>query len=130
MRRHAPQLDDQLRAEGAHGGELEPHVGLVGKSGIACDVAVDLLAPASHVVRRDRPIEGGGHDLGHQLTDLRTRAVHDRPQPPHLIVEFDHVGELIGCELGISDSAPRNVAKKLGILCWRGNTAGAGCGSM
>src|SRR5262245_17713190 len=42
LRGNAAQLDDQLRAEGAHRGELEPDVGLVGEAGVDGDVRVDL----------------------------------------------------------------------------------------
>ena len=59
------------RAEGAHRGELEPHIGLVGKAGIARDLSVDLLAPAAQLVGRDRPVEVAGDDLGDQFADLR-----------------------------------------------------------
>ena len=82
LRRHAPQLDDQLRAEGAHRRELEPHIGLVGKAGIARDVRVDLLAPAAQLVGRDRAVETVAvTTLGHQFADLGPRAVDDRAQP-------------------------------------------------
>ena len=107
LRRHAPQPDDELGAEGAHGRKLEPHIGLVGKSGVARDMRVDLLAPAPQVVGGDRAIERGGHDLGHQLADMGTRAVDDRTQPPHLVVELDHAGEVVGHRLRARDIRQR-----------------------
>src|SRR5947209_4272085 len=80
MRRHAAELDDQLCAEGAYRGELEPDVSLIGKSGVAGDVRVDLLAPGSQLHVCDRPVERGGHDLGHQPVDLWASAVDNRAQ--------------------------------------------------
>ena len=47
----AAQLDDQIGAKGAHRGELEPHIGLVGKAGIDRDLRVHLLAPGPQLRR-------------------------------------------------------------------------------
>src|SRR5262245_11761370 len=95
LRGHAPQLHDQLSAERAHGGKLEPHIGLIGKAGVASDVRVNLLAPGSNLLARDRPIECRGHDFSYQLTDVGTGAVDDRPQSAHLLVEVDHARKLV-----------------------------------
>src|SRR5262245_18250547 len=95
LRRHASYLDDQFRAEAAYRSELEPHVRLIGKSRVARDVRVDLLAPRSKLVVGDRAIECGSHDVRYQLADLRTSTVDDRPQPAHLFVEFDDAAKLV-----------------------------------
>src|SRR5262249_15955519 len=89
LRRHPSYLYNQPRAEAAHRSELEPDVRLIGKSRVARDVRVDLLAPRPKLVSGDRSIECGGHDVRYQLADLRTSTVDDRPQPAHLLVEFD-----------------------------------------
>src|SRR5262249_42212142 len=72
-----------------------PDVSLIGKSGVAGDVRVNLLAPNSQLRAYERPVEPGGHDLGHQLVDLRASAVDDCAQPANLLVEFEHAGKLV-----------------------------------
>ena len=107
LRRHAPQLHDQLSAERAHGGKLQPYIGLISKAGIARDVRVNLLAPGAELLARDRPIERRGHDLPYQLIDVRTRAVDNRPEPAHLLVELDHARKLVDHRLRARDIRQR-----------------------
>ena len=99
LRRHASQLDDQLGPEGAHRGEFQSHIGLVGKAGILRDLIVHLLAPSAHLGARDRSVEARRDDLGDQLADLRPGAVDDRPQSADPVVEIEHPIELVGDRL-------------------------------
>lgn len=77
LRRHPAQAHDQLRAERAHRGELEPHIGLVSKARVARHVGIDLLAPGAQRVGRDRLIERGGNHARHPVAHTRPRAVDD-----------------------------------------------------
>ena len=63
-------------------------------------MGVHLLAPGAQLRRRDRPVEGAGDDPGDQLAHLRARALDDRREPAHLLVEMGHPAELVDDRLG------------------------------
>src|SRR5438876_3376478 len=107
------ELGDMLLHEAGRVGLKMPDLrtrrrgGLIGKAGIARDVRVNLLAPGSKLPARDRPIERRGHDLPYQLIDVRTRAVDNRPEPAHLLVELDHARKLVDHRLRARDIRQR-----------------------
>ena len=62
-----------------------------------------------------------GRALSMMARSRRTRSLKSSTQPSSSVT---------GCELGMSDIAPRSVAKKPGIWRRAGSTGGAGCGSI
>ena len=126
-----PDLHDQPADEVARGGELQADIGIIRETGVAGGLDICLLAPAANTILADRLFAVGGHGLRDKPADIRPRAVDDRSQPAHLLVELVYPDQLVGHGLGQSnsDSAPFNVGKNPGMPWCTAMPAGVGLGS-